>query len=302
MKHLAWVALVLPLFGCLIPFVHSHREKPHTPEAVQRFFEQAQALTRAPGAPGLPEVTRSMSVAIEALPDVEGGDRLAHTVGSQAEAMTQRGPSEWEALARASLDAALEAVRRTRPSVQKAEKERAVELARQAIQKVVPGQRATIDNAYQEVARSMVVITGGRAGGAAGSDLSELVARFAVEEPDDARRTGAQVIAAMGDQLLRLPIPPEHAGQTARELRKRADRLAKAPALEYSKQLKDALSLVVGSLDRAALSPAGRRQLQEAHLAMDAIRADRPLDLQQAAMQEALRLVTDVMTSSLSPR
>jgi hypothetical protein len=72
----------------------------------------------------------------------------------------------------------------------------------------------------------MIVVTGGRAESVTGSELSQLVARFAVEEPDDARRTGAQVIAAMGDELERLPHPPPHAERVAKELRKRAERLS----------------------------------------------------------------------------
>ena len=110
----------------------------------------------------------------------------------------------------------------------------------------------------------MVVVTGGSTGAATGSELSQLVARFAVEQPDDARRTGAQAIAAMGDALLRLPLAPEHARRTAHELRKRAERLATAPPLDYAGQLKDALSLVVRSLVRAAAPPAERRLLDEA--------------------------------------
>jgi hypothetical protein len=182
------------------------------------------------------------------------------------------------------------------------DKNRAVEAARQAIEKVEPGQPATLDSAYQEVARAMVVVTGGRAAAATGSELSQLVARFAVEEPEDARRTGAQVIAAMGEVLGRLPTPSEHAGRTARELRKRADRLAAAAPLNYSGQLKDALSLVVGALDRADLPPVERRRLDEARAAVEALRADRPLDLQHAAAADALRLVTDAMGASVSPR
>jgi hypothetical protein len=302
MKRLAWLTLVLLLSGCVIPFVHSHREKPHPPEAVQRFSEKAQALTRAPGAPGLPDVTRSMSGAIEALPDVKGGDRLALEVRKQADAMAQRGPDETDALARASLDAALEAVRRAKPSVPQRDKDQAVEVARQAIQKLEPGQPATINIAYREVARAMVVVTGGRAGAAPGSELSQLVARFSAEEPEDARRTGAQVIAAMGEALERAPHPPEHGRHTAHELRKRADRLAKAATLEYAGQLKDALSLVVGSLDRAAVPSAERHRLDEAKAAVDAIRDDRPLELQQAAAAAALHLVTDALTVSVSAR
>ena len=72
LTRLRQLGLVLTLSGCVIPFVHNRPEKAQTPDAVQRFSAQAQALTRAPGAPSLPEVTRSMSVAIEALPDVRG--------------------------------------------------------------------------------------------------------------------------------------------------------------------------------------------------------------------------------------
>jgi hypothetical protein len=59
---------------------------------------------------------------------------------------------------------------------------------------------------------------------------------------------------------------------------------------------------VVGSLDRAAAAPAERRLVDEARAAVDAIRDDRPLALQQAAAQEALRLVTDAITVSVSAR
>jgi hypothetical protein len=300
MKRLAWVMLVLPPFGCVIPFVHSHREKPHAPEAVLRFSNEAQALSRAPATPTLPEVTRSMSAAIEALPDVKEVDRLALEVRKQADVMTQKGPHETDALALASLETALEAVRRAKATVSPADKDKAVKVAHEAIEKIELGQRATINVAYSEVARAMVVITGGHAGAATGSELSQLVARFAVEDPDDARRTGAQALAAMADALDRLPRASEHARHTARELRKRAARLANAPSLEYSGQLKDALSLVVGSLERTEVSPAERRLLDEARVAVDAIRADRPLELQKAAEQEALRLVSDAFTVSVS--
>jgi hypothetical protein len=300
MKRRAWVVLVLPLSGCVIPFVHSHREEPHAPEAVLRFSNAAQALTRAPATPTLPEVTHSMSVAIEALPDVKDADRLALAVRKQAAMMAQKGSHETEALARASLETALAAVRRANPAVAPADKDKAVEIAHQAIEKIEPEQRATINAAYNEVARAMVVITGGHARAATGSELSQLVARFAVEEPDDARRTGAQAIAAMGDALERLPRAPGHVKSVARELRKRAARLANAPPLEYSGPLKDALSLVVGSRDRAEVSPAEQRLLDEARVAVDAIRPDRPLELQKAEAQEALRLVSDAFTVSVS--
>ena len=296
------LGLVVTLSGCVIPLVHNRPEKAHSPDAVQRFSAQAQALTRAPGAPSLPDVTRSMSVAIEALPDVQDGDRMASEVRKQAEAMQQRGPSETDALARASLNAALEAVRRAHPKVPQADKDQAVEVARRAIEKIDPAERATVDTAYREVATAMVVVTGGSKGAGTGSELSQLVARFAVEQPDDARRTGAQAIAAMSDALLSLPRAPEHARHTAHELRKRAEKLATASPLDYAGQLRDALALVVRSLAGAAPQPAERHLLDEAQLAVDAIRTDRPLELQSAAAQDALRLVTDAITVSVSAR
>jgi hypothetical protein len=302
MKRPTCIALVLPLVGCVLPFVHSHREEPRTPAAVLRFSSEAQALMRAPGAPALPEVTRSMSDAIEALPNVDGGGRLANEVRKQADAMAEGAPSEADVRARASLGTALEAVRRAKASASQADKDKAVEAARQAIEKVAPGQRATIHVAYAEVARAMVVVTGGHAPAATGSELSQLVTRFSVEERDEARRTGAQAIAAMSDALQHLPHAPEHAERTARELRQRAERLATAPALDYAGQLKEALTLVVGALDRATVSPAERRLVDEAKVAVEAIRADRPLELQQAAMAAALRLVTDAIEVGVTAR
>jgi hypothetical protein len=295
MTRLVW--LVLPLFGCVLPFVHSHREKPQPPEAVQRFSAKAQALARSPGPPSLSEVTYSMSAAIEALPEVQGGDQLAIEVTKHAGAMMER-PDETDTLARASLDKGLEAVRRAKPSVSQRDRVKAVEVARHAVEKAEPGQRATINIAYIEVARAMVVLTGGRAEAAKGSELSQLVARFAAEEPDDSRRTGVQIVAAMADALPRLPHPPEHAEHMAKELRKRAERLATASRLDYADQLKEALSLLVGSFDRVAVPPAQRRLLDEARDAVAAIRDDRPLELQQAAAAEALRLLTEAMSVS----
>jgi hypothetical protein len=300
MKRSAWIAPVLALVGCVLPFVHSHREAPRTPAAVQRFSSDAQALARAPGAPALPEVTRSMSDAIEALPNVEGAGQLAHEVRAHADAMTQAAPDEADVLARASLGTALEALRRAKAAAPPAQKDKAVAAASQAIDKVEPGQRATINVAYAEVARAMVVVSGGRAPAPTGSELSQLVTRFAVEDRDQARRTGAQAIAAMGDALPHLARPPRHAERTANDLRKRAERLASAPELDYSGQLKGALSLVVSSLDHADLAAAQRKLVDEAKVAVEAIRADRPLELQQAALAAALRLVTDAIEVGLT--
>jgi hypothetical protein len=292
MIRLAWLGFVLTLAGCVLPFVHSQRQERHTPDAVRRFAKKAHALARAPGTPSLSEVTRAMGVAIDAL-EVKGGDQLALEVGKKADAMTQSGPAETDALARESLDSALEAVRRVEATVSRADQEKAVETARQAIEKLEPQQPATLHVAYGEVARAMVVVSGGHPRIAAGGELSQLVSRFALEQPADARRTGAQVIAAMADALERLP---GHDRGAARELRKRAERLANAPPLDYSGQLKDALVVVVDSLERDG-EPARRQRTGEAKAAVYAIRADRPLDLQQAAAADALRIVSDAITA-----
>ena len=303
MRRLTWIGIVVTLFGCVrIPFVHKYRDKPRPAQAVQQFSDEAQALAREPDAPDLSAVTRTLSVAIEALPEVAGGAELAQKVRAQADAMAQRGPTETDAPARASLDAALEAVRRCKTSIPQADKERAVELARQAVVAAAPGERASVDIAYREVARAMLVVSGGRAGASVGSELSQLVARFAGEEPDDARRTGAEAIAALGDTMQRLPLKPEHAGHIAGELRKRAERLAKAEPLDYAGQLADALALAVGALDRGAAPLAERLLLDEAQAAVAAIRPDRPVELQRPVVQEALRLVTDAITVSVSAR
>lgn len=302
MTRLAWIGVMVTLFGCVrIPFVHKYRDKPQPAQAIEQFSDEAQALTLQPDAPALLAVTRAMSVAIEALPDVDGGNEPARKVRALADAMTQR-PNEADALARASLEATLEAVRHAKTTVAKESGDPALEAARQAIEKIRPGERATVDLAYREVARAMVVVSGGRSGAAVGSALSQLVARLAVEEPDDALRTGAEAIAALGDTMQRLAVKPEHAGRIAGELRKRADRLAQAQPLDYAEQLKGALALAVGALDRAATPPAVRHLLDEAQAAVEAIRPDRPVELQRSVVQDALRLVTDAITVSISGR
>ena len=295
--------LVLTLSGCVIPLVHNRREKPQTPEAVQRFSAQAHALTRAPGAPSLPEVTRSMSVAIEALPDVTDGDRLASEVRTQAEAMRQRAPNETDALARTSLNAALEAVRRAKPNVPQADKDQAVEVARRAIEKIDPAERATVDVAYREVASAMVVVTGGRTGAATGSELSQLVARFAVEQPDDARRTGAQAIAAMSDALAapaaragaRTATPPASCA-SARSGSRRPRRSSMRGSSRRRCRSWSARSLAPPRRPRIGACSTRRRSrwMRSAPIVR--------WSCKPAAAQDALRLVTDAMTVSVTAR
>jgi hypothetical protein len=289
--RLACLGVVVTLVGCVrIPFLRVHRDSPRPPEAVVRFSNESQALGRAPAAADLAEATRSMSYAIEALPEVQGGDQLARTVRTQAEAMGQSAQDP-----RTSLDAGLEAVRRAKSNAPKGSKEQAVEQAQQAIEKIAPDEPATVDAAYRQVARAMVVVTGGGAVSSSGSELSRLVARFAVDEPDNARRTGAQAIVEVADQVERLPFAHQH---EADDLRKKAGQLAAASPLDYAPKLKEALTLAIKSLDRESAPAATRQLLDEARVAVDAIRPDRPLELQRPAAQEALRLVADAITVS----
>jgi hypothetical protein len=127
-----------------------------------------------------------------------------------------------------------------------------------------------------------------------------LVSHFAAQEPENARRTGAQVIAAMGQAIEKLPEPATRAGHTARKLREQAEQLATASALDYAVQLKESLSLVLRSLERDSSPPTERRWLDAATAAVELIREDRPLALQHAAMADALRLVVDVITLRLN--
>src|SRR6185369_7080563 len=108
-----------------------------------------------------------------------------------------------------------------------------------------------------------------------------------------AQRTCAQAMAALADALGRLPLAKEHAGRTPEELRKRAERLATAPPLEYAEQFREALSLALRALDRPSASPAERALLDEAKVAVEAIHTNRPLEMQRAAAQESLRLISD---------
>jgi hypothetical protein len=101
----------------------------------------------------------------------------------------------------------------------------------------------------------------------------------------------------MGDALLRVPHPPAHAEHVAKQLHKRAERLATASPLDDARQLKDALSLALGSFDHAAMPSAQRRLVEEAQAAVAALRDDRPLALQQAAAEAALRLLSEAIVS-----
>jgi hypothetical protein len=293
-RRVGLVALVLPVVGCVIPGGHHGRVVPHSPEAVQRFTRKAEALVGTPSAPSLSELTYSMSAAVEALPQVKDGEQLEQRLSKLAEEMNER-PNEAETLARSSLDVALEAVERARPPIPRQDKDRAVDGARRAITKAKAGEPTTVVAAYREVARAMQLLTNGTGEAARGGELSQLVARFTVDEPDDAQRTGAQAIAAMAEALKGLAWPAEGAEHSAKELEARAEKLAKASSLEYAGQLKAALSLSLRALDRAALPAAERRLLDEARPAVEAIRDDRPLALQHAAAAVALRLVTEAM-------
>jgi hypothetical protein len=294
-RRAALLALLFALAGCRLPFLSGKPPKPLSPEVIARFSSQAHELGRAPGGPTLVQVTRTMASAVNALPAVPRGGELAQQIRVQAKALSERGDDP--AIARTALDAALTALQSCKPVGSEHERDEAAFAARQAVERVGPGEPAgTLEEAYRVLARGMLLVTGGRAAREGQRDLDALVSQLAVQEPEEARRTGAQAVVALADALGTLPSPPKHAGARVRDLRERADRLAAAPPLDYSRQLKDALGKTVDTLEQANLAPAARQLLAEARRATGEIRPDRPFDLQRAAAQDALRALADTIT------
>jgi hypothetical protein len=285
------LALAISTVGCVrIPFLRAKHEQHGSPEVVLRFASQADQLGRVPNAPGLPQVTRTLASAVEALPEVPNRRELGLRIHAQANALMHAVTA-----ARPALDAALEALKTTKSAVRESERDQSVEAARQAVERI-DQDPATVQAAYREVARAMVIVTGGRTERQDAGQLQALVLRFAVEEAAEARRTGARAIAAVASALPGLPIPVKHVGRVARELQERADRLAGAPLLDYAGKLKEALAAILAALDGAQSPPAAKLLLVEARQAVDALRPDRPFELQRACAQDALRLIADALT------
>ncbi|HEY7957338.1 MAG TPA: hypothetical protein VII38_18655 [Polyangia bacterium] len=283
--------------GC-IPFWGSKPGPARAPSTVVRFADQAAALGLAPSEPTLPEVTRALGRAVDALPANTQG--AGAQIAREAQGMEKEGgQSEFEH-ARRSLDLALVALGKVkRPAGSSAERRRAIGEAQQAIAAIgADGAKpAEVGRAYRAVGEALLLVTGGSGQIATGRKLAPLVARFAVEEADAARRTGAQLLYAMADAFDALPGRSAKVERLATQLRAQAQGLSQAATLAYSSQLQAALSTAATAL--AALKKAGPALaiLQaEARAAVGRVSAERPFELERPAVQDAVRLLTDGLT------
>ncbi|MCU1281679.1 MAG: hypothetical protein JWM53_5225 [bacterium] len=294
----------LLLAGCL-PFFGSKPEPPRMPAMVERFAAEASALGIEPTPPSLPAVTRTLGHAVEALPWTAKAGELGSQIAAEAQAMEKDGAAKEVEHARRSLTLALQAADAVKKAPgSQAERERALAAARQAVESLAVGSPAdasqpAVEGAYRAVARALLAVCGG--GGSAASDhpLGALVARFAVEDSDQARRTGAQLVFAMASAFDGLPARPSKIARLTAELRKHAQRLADAATLDYAAQLKEALTIAVDALavvERAQRFSALEALRAEGRTAVSRINAERPFELQRPAAQDAVRLLTDALT------
>ncbi|HEX8953609.1 MAG TPA: hypothetical protein VF945_17250 [Polyangia bacterium] len=272
---------------------------------VQQFADETSALGIAPAPPRLADVTRTMARAVESLPRVRQAHELGQQIDAEAQAMETSGSTDEAAHARRSLTLALQAVEgSSKAKGAAAERQRALDEAHHATDALGAASspkesRAAVENAYRAVGRAMLVASGQQGVAARGSDVAALVARFAVQDGDQACRTGAQILYAMGGAFDALPSAPSKVQRLAAELRSRADRLAQATALDYSAQLKEALAVgeeALAAIDKAQRFSALQILRTQAHTAIAAISAERPFELQRPAVQDALRLLADALT------
>jgi hypothetical protein len=302
-RHAARVAVKLgwlpfALVGC-ISFQHDKAATPRTPAMVQRFADEASALGIPPSSPRLADLTRTLARAVESLPR---GPTL-HDFGQQIEAQANTlETQESVEPVRRSLDTALRAVAGLkRPAGSEKDRQRAMDEARRAVDALgatsaTNGSRAPIESAYRAVAHAMLIVTGGQAAGASGRELPALVAHMAVEESEQARRSGAQVVYAIAGALETLPSHPLKAQHLAGKLRTLADRLADASELDYSPLLKEALAIAVEALDAVEKVHVALATLRtQARTAVERIAIDRPFALQRAVAQDAVRLIADAL-------
>ncbi|MGZ3429415.1 MAG: hypothetical protein ACXVCV_22345 [Polyangia bacterium] len=294
----------LLLSGCL-PFVRGKPEPPRMPDMVQRFAADASALGIAPSQPALPAVTRTLGHAVEALPWTPNGLALGAQIATEADAMEKDGAAKEVEHARRSLTLALQAADGVKMRAgSQAERGRALAGARQAVESLPAGapsaaSRPAVESAYRAVARALLAVCGGAGAAATTNPLAALVARFAVDDPDQARRTGAQLLFAMASALDALPAHSAKVARHAAELRTHAQRVADANTLEYSAQLKEALTIAVdalAALEHVQRSPALDALRTEGRAAVGRINAERPFELQRPAAQDAIRLLTDALT------
>jgi hypothetical protein len=272
---------------------------------VQRFADETTALGLAPSPPPLADVTRTLARAVESLPRMRQAHELGRQIDAEAQAMEPAGSADEAEHARRSLALAMQAIEGlNKPKDSPAERQRALAEAHQAVDALGAAShsaesRAAIDNAYRAVGRAMLIVSGLHGVAARGSDVAALVTRFAAQDADQAYRTGAQVLYAMGGAFDALPSPPPKVQRLAAELRSRADRLAQATALDYSAQLKEALAVgedALSSVEKAQRFSALKILRTQAHTAIAGISAERPFELQRPAVQDAFRLLADALT------
>jgi hypothetical protein len=285
--------LVLGCTGCFrIPFVKTKEGRPLPPLIIERFAREAATLGALEPMP-LAAVTRTMASAVDTLPAVAGGEELSRRIRARAETMAHR-PEDAAALARPALDDALTALRRSTSRVSGRVRDEALASAERAIAELGPKEPLNVAGAYVAVAGAMVHVTGGQVSASPAMDVDALVARLAAAELDDAGRIGAEVVHALSGAARALARPD--ASTKGDALDKPAARLSKSPALDFAPLLKQSLSKVAATLDGSRLPPASRRLLQQARRAVEAIRIDRPFDLQRAIVQDAVRLLADALT------
>jgi hypothetical protein len=273
------IALSLWLLLCAgcFPFFGRKGEPPRTPDAVVRFASAANALGVPPSPPPLPEVTRLLAGAVESLPAAPGANELGQKIA--VEAQTMRGTADPEA-ARRSLSFAVQAIERMKkPAGSPKDHQQAIADVQKA---------GSIEDGYRAVARALLLFTGGPL--ATGEDLPALVARFAVEDTDAARRTGAQVLYALASALVAVHADPG-------DLQQRAQRLTDADPLSYTPQLRDGLAVAIDALAKLKQTPPAVEALRvQGHAAVQRITRDRPFELQRPVVQDALRLLSDAIT------
>lgn len=272
---------------------------------VQQFADETTALGVAPSPPRLADVTRTLARAVEALPRMRQAHELGQQIDAEAQAMETSSGADEAAHARRSLTLALQALEGSNKAKDSAaERQRALDEAHRATDALGAASRsdesaAAIENAYRAVGRAMLVVSGQHGVAARGSDVAALVTRFAAQDGDQACRTGAQIVYAMGGAFDALPSPPAKVRRLAGELRSRADRLAQATALDYPAQLKEALAVAedaLAAIDKAQGLSALKILRTQVHAAIAAISAERPFELQRPALQDAFRLLADALT------
>jgi hypothetical protein len=268
---------------------------------VQRFAAEASQLDRPPSSPRLSDVTHVLARAVESLPHSPPARQLAQQIEAEARAM--EGDTASVEHAKKSATLALQAVEgMVTPSGSKSERQRVLDQAHEAVSNLGAGAatgawRAAVDEAYLGVARAMLIATGG--GAMPDRDLPGLVARLSIEDTDEARLTGAQILYAMAGAFEAL----QHTGHTD-DLRKQADELASAEPLDYSPRLKAALGIAVEALrsvEKRAPRPVLASLRAQAQAAVERISPQRPFALQRAAVQDAMRIIADALTVATAP-